>query len=323
MRCENPQYLSSAGGLVPCRSCMPCKYDARQKKTGRIVLEAHEQDIMTFITMTYSDEFLPLEYTHEYTDGSTRWFSCLTGTLNHRHYQLYMKRLRDAVAPLKIRFFIAGEYGDDKARPHYHLCLWNYPKSEEWRLWPLWHDEKNHVPMCKEERFTIEHPKSIWDVSQYVAKYTVKKMTKPDDPRLAGAFPEFCRSSKGIGLSFVPTLVDALLSPSAVAYIEREEQIPPVIKLMGKDIVLDRYMKNKIYEGFYATEKHAYLADICRASAQKKFKEKMQDMRDDAQKVSPALQNAPLKKVYAGLYKQQILEQSKKIELFSTPKRKM
>jgi hypothetical protein len=42
-----------------------------------------------------------------------------------RDLQLFMKRLRKAREPEKVRFFAGGEYGEINARPHYHLLLFN------------------------------------------------------------------------------------------------------------------------------------------------------------------------------------------------------
>jgi hypothetical protein len=45
------------------------------------------------------------------------------GSLNVAHFQKFMKRLRDRIKPLKIRFFHCGEYGDKTRRPHYHALI--------------------------------------------------------------------------------------------------------------------------------------------------------------------------------------------------------
>jgi hypothetical protein len=44
------------------------------------------------------------------------------GSLNVVHFQKFMKRLRDRIKPLKIRFFHCGEYGD-KTRLVVYSCL--------------------------------------------------------------------------------------------------------------------------------------------------------------------------------------------------------
>lgn len=59
-----------------------------------------------FLTLTYDDDHVP-------ENQSLDW----------RHVQLFLKRLRKAHAPAKIRFFACGEYGERTRRPHYHLCL--------------------------------------------------------------------------------------------------------------------------------------------------------------------------------------------------------
>jgi hypothetical protein len=48
------------------------------------------------------------------------------GSLDVSHFQKFMKRLRDRIKPLKIRFFHCGEYGDLTRRPHYHALIFGY-----------------------------------------------------------------------------------------------------------------------------------------------------------------------------------------------------
>lgn len=66
--------------------------------------EAQQHDENCFITLTYATENLP--------PGDS---------LQHRDFQLFMKRLRKAKG--EVRFYMCGEYGDLKQRPHYHACL--------------------------------------------------------------------------------------------------------------------------------------------------------------------------------------------------------
>lgn len=280
MLCKKPIYLSTTGGYVPCGRCLKCRINRRQKKTSRCALECHDAVQTLFVTATYNDKWLPTEYVHKYSDGRTKFFSSLTGTLNRRHCQLFIKRLRDAVSPVKFRVFYVGEYGDKNMRPHYHFIFFNYPLDQTWRMYESWHDEKSDEPMCAWERFTIETPRSPWDVSQYTSRYTVKKMTSDIDPRLGGAFPEFFASSKGLGLSMVPSIITALDNPSGWSYIYENGDIPRTIKLMGKNLSIDRYMKEKILDALEISTPG--IKEKIKAIRFQKYQEQMRDLSSRA-----------------------------------------
>jgi len=74
----------------------------------RLQHELTEHETSCFVTLTYSDQYLP--------EG---------GTLDHRHVQLFLKRLRFEIKT-PIRYFVAGEYGDKTQRPHYHIIIYGY-----------------------------------------------------------------------------------------------------------------------------------------------------------------------------------------------------
>lgn len=63
----------------------------------------------SFITLTYDNEHLPEDY-----------------SVSIREWQLFLKRLRDLISPIKIRFFACGEYGSINLRPHYHALIFGY-----------------------------------------------------------------------------------------------------------------------------------------------------------------------------------------------------
>ena len=66
------------------------------------------------MTLTYDTKFLP--------PG---------GSVSLRDVQLFMKRLRKAKEPSKLRFFLGAEYGDENRRPHYHAILFNCGFSDK------------------------------------------------------------------------------------------------------------------------------------------------------------------------------------------------
>lgn len=103
---------------------MGCRVDRTRDWATRIAHEATLHDENVFLTLTYSDEYLPDDY-----------------SVSARPLQLFMKRLRKAIAPVKVRFFACGEYGDDNGRPHYHAILFGYgfPDKTPWRRAPSGH----------------------------------------------------------------------------------------------------------------------------------------------------------------------------------------
>lgn len=96
---------------LPCGQCIGCRLERSRQWAMRCVHEASLYKENSFVTLTYSDEFLP-------DDGS----------LNYDDFQLFMKRLREHLrrtGPNKVRFFMCGEYGPETWRPHFHACIFN------------------------------------------------------------------------------------------------------------------------------------------------------------------------------------------------------
>ena len=90
---------------LPCGKCPECLKARSDEWTMRLKLELMEHEASCFITLTYSD-----------TDGE----------LCKRDYQLFLKRLRKYIYPKKIRYFLCGEYGSKKKRPHFHCLIFGY-----------------------------------------------------------------------------------------------------------------------------------------------------------------------------------------------------
>lgn len=72
----------------------------------RIMHEAQLWPISWFVTFTYSEDKVP-------------------DTLRYKDFQQFMRRLRRARPNSKVRFFCAGEYGEERKRPHFHAILFN------------------------------------------------------------------------------------------------------------------------------------------------------------------------------------------------------
>lgn len=187
--------------------------DKSREWATRIAHEASLHDENSFLTLTYQDEMLPDDY-----------------SISVRELQLFMKRLRKAIAPIKVRFFACGEYGDDNGRPHYHAILFGYgfPDKLPWRK-----SESGHVcyrSALLEKCWSKAHPLTgetvpighaeIGTVTKeaggYVARYVIKKINGGQAPdhyqrvhsvtgELCWVHPEFmvCSTSLGIGAGYL------------------------------------------------------------------------------------------------------------------------
>ena len=94
---------------VPCGQCIGCRLDRSRQWAIRCYHEAQLHGENSFITLTYDDAHLP--------PG---------GTLVKKDFQDFMKRLRERIAPRRVRYFHCGEYGEKTSRPHYHACLFGF-----------------------------------------------------------------------------------------------------------------------------------------------------------------------------------------------------
>lgn len=78
-------------------------------------------------------------------------------TLNYSDAQKFIKRVRTNASRAGIgslRVLIAGEYGDLKARPHYHMTLWGMDLSDIDIVYNAWQAQGNR----RDVNFGIMHP---------------------------------------------------------------------------------------------------------------------------------------------------------------------
>lgn len=94
---------------IPCGQCIGCRLDYSRQWAVRCVHEAQLHAASSFITLTFNEESLPEDR-----------------SISVRTLQLFFKRLRKAIYPIKIRYFACGEYGDITQRPHYHACIFGF-----------------------------------------------------------------------------------------------------------------------------------------------------------------------------------------------------
>lgn len=94
---------------LPCGQCIGCKLERSRQWAMRCMHEASLNTQNCFITLTYNEEHIPNDH-----------------SLKKPHFQKFIKRLRKRIEPIKIRYYMCGEYGDQTSRPHYHALIFNY-----------------------------------------------------------------------------------------------------------------------------------------------------------------------------------------------------
>lgn len=220
MLCKKPfrQGLQEFG----CGQCNPCRMNRRRLWTHRLLLESQLHEFSCVATLTYAPEHFPAD-----------------GSLNPRHMQLWLKRLRRVLAPARsVRFFGCGEYGDDTSRPHYHVVVFGLAHLEGELIAGTWGMGNVHLMPLNLE------------TAQYVCGYVVKKMTAKDDPRLEGRHPEFVRMSlrPGIGAGAIPAVADALSDLHGARWISQSGDVPTALAHGRRRLPLGRYLRRKLRE---------------------------------------------------------------------------
>ena len=196
---------------VACGQCLGCRLDRSRMWAMRIVHESSLYECNCFVTLTYDDGHVPDDW-----------------SLHRRDFVLFMKRLRKAFEPERIRFFMAGEYGGfckhglnldsvgcplcNVGRPHFHACLFNCSFS----------DLAAYGSRDGDLRYTSDFLAGVWkygfvDVGElnfcsaaYVARYILKKVNGANaadhymsidlDGVCTFLEPEYCTMSRRPGL---------------------------------------------------------------------------------------------------------------------------
>lgn len=239
MPCERP---FTRGALqLPCGKCIPCRLARRRQWVTRQRLEATSHGDNCFVTLTYRDDALP--------SGNS---------LRPDHLRDWLKRFRQRVAPLTVRFFGVGEYGDISERPHYHVSLFGVSGHTDkvgsrFRYWGFAQIIEQSWGLG--QTFTVPFSDLT---ARYVAGYTVKKMTAKDDFRLAGRHPEFARMSNRPGLGALAILQLAhTITSTGFGMVQLPSgllDVPSVLTVGRERLHLGRYLTNKLRKGVGLTD---------------------------------------------------------------------
>lgn len=222
----------------PCGQCMPCRINRQRAWAGRILLESHFSDLpgAIFVTLTYAPEFLPMVTVWDDKDGNALEDPYEIGDLFPADLESFVRGLRNAIRPRKMRYFAVGEYGGKFKRPHYHLMIWGVTPFEKNLIAEVWAKGRIDVGNVS--------PHS----AMYVGQYCTKRMTTKDSPELLGRHPEFSRMSRKpyIGAGAVPHLLKMYRSEPGRLGLELKGDIAEEYRFEGKMWPMARIMKEDL-----------------------------------------------------------------------------
>lgn len=154
---------------VACRQCWRCKQNRVNDYVARAMAEASTSKASCTISLTYAPR----------DDLADK-------VLHPRHFQLFMKLLRRAGH--KVRYLVAGEYGDLKGRAHFHAILFFSDFADGNGPVPFYNDRHLEAPelsgaFCREipqkrmvhiREWPHGHISCDWSASEQSARYVCK-----------------------------------------------------------------------------------------------------------------------------------------------------
>lgn len=202
---------------IPCGHCIGCRIRRSREWTLRILHEASLHSPNWFVTLTYQNAPVSLQY---------------------RDFQLFMKRLRKQHG--SVRFFVVGEYGEQFSRPHFHAILFGLrlpdiqpvSKLGNGQLW-----QSSALEKLWGHGFVTLGPVNL-QTAGYCARYILKKRTGPDadlhyrvadaDGVIHAVTPEFCRMSlrPGLGAYWLEKFSDDAYNGDYIVHNGRKYPVP-------------------------------------------------------------------------------------------------
>lgn len=195
--------------VVNCRKCLECRQTRANEWALRCMAERQNCDKACFLTLTY--------------EKSPIW-------LQKRDLQLFLKRLRKAIAPIKIKFFAAGEYGTQHHRPHYHIIIFGYDFDDKF----IWSKSAKGYPIYRSgqlEKIWTAGNSTVQDVTldscAYCALYSSPQ--KHEMPVYLQNVPEFNLMSKNLGSKYLLDNIEKYLPTDQIWLDGKAHQIPQYI----------------------------------------------------------------------------------------------
>lgn len=223
--------IESATVPVPCGRCPECV----QKRVSQWVFRLRQQEKVSmsslFVTLTYDTDYVPIT-----KNGYM--------SLRRRDVQLFFKRLRfKANSKYPIKYYLCGEYGTVRRRPHYHLIVFNSDGQSIEEAWTI-----NGSPIGAVHYGTVTSASIA-----YTAKYMAKGRVVPEHSR-DDREKEFSLMSKGLGLNYITDAV--------VQWHKENLSRAYVINEGGSKVAIPRYYRDRIYSFVERWQQNILVADL-------------------------------------------------------------
>jgi hypothetical protein len=203
----------------------------------RLIKEGERSSSALFVTLTYDTESVPI---------TEKGFM----NLNKQDIQKFFKRLRK-LSDNKLKYYVCGEYGTKKLRPHYHIILFNANKEMIQKAWALNGKHLGSVHIGQVNAATIG----------YTLKYMTKKGKIPlhyNDDRQK----EFSLMSKRLG--------DNYITKAMIKWHKQDLEKRMFVNIPdNKKIAMPRYYKDKIYNELEKDKIAIYMKDIAEKETEK------------------------------------------------------
>lgn len=218
MFCKHPltvKLKTGQYGSVACGKCVNCRITRSRSWSDRIEAEIKTRGgRYCFVTLTYDSDHV------QFTSSGLM-------TLVPLHHKYFMHNLRKLLKENnlpEVKYFMAGEYGDQFGRPHYHYLLVGISVDRQIReiIKKSW----------KYGLADVQPPHSASACISYVTKYLFKRYNGELAEKVYGdAVPPYQRSSLGLGKAYF--------------YAHREEIDKGLISFHGHPVSVPRcYIKD-------------------------------------------------------------------------------
>lgn len=186
---------------VPCGRCINCRLNYARKWSQRCLLESKSWTDNWFLTLTYDDDHLPFSI---HPDSGEVIGNTLEPADVRDFFKVLREYYRDTYNHIGIRFFMAGEYGDSTARPHYHVIMFNLPLDDlvvysRSPLGDVYYTSALINSKWKKGQVIIGEVSA--ESVAYTARYCQKKATKNIDYDFIGIHREYVNMSRRPGIA--------------------------------------------------------------------------------------------------------------------------